>query len=72
LCALLYYPGITQHLDLCSWQAVSDSLAIVLATISLPIEDLASMPVTRDLSATGRTMIRTRIKNGCTEGGNDS
>jgi len=44
----------------------------VLVTISLPIEDLAHMPVTRDLSASRRAMIHTWIKNGCTEGVSDA
>jgi hypothetical protein len=36
--------------------------------IGLPIEDLAHMRVTRDLSATRRAM----INNGCTEGVSDA
>jgi hypothetical protein len=56
---------MTQRLDLSSYQAVSGSSAVVLETISMPIEDPAHMPVTRDLSATRRAM----IKDGCTEGG---
>jgi hypothetical protein len=66
------YPGMTQRLDLSSYQAVSGSSAIVLETISLPIEDPAHMPVTRDLSAARRAMIQTWIKNGCPEGGSDA
>ena len=63
---------MTQRLDLSSYQAVTGSSAIVLETISLPIEDVAHMPVTRDLSATRRAMIRAWIKNGCPEGGSDA
>ena len=59
---------MTQRLDLTSYQAVSGSSAVVLETISLPIEDPAQMPVTRDQSATRRAM----IKDGCTEGGSDA
>jgi len=59
---------MTQRLDLSSYQAVSGSSAIVLETISLPIEDVAHMPVTRDVLATRRAM----IKDGCTEGGSDA
>jgi hypothetical protein len=44
----------------------------VLETIRLPIEDLANIPVTGDLSATRQAMIRTWIKNGCMEGGSDA
>jgi hypothetical protein len=62
------YSGTTQRLDLCSHQAVSGSSAIVLETISLRIEEPAHMPVTRDLSATRRAM----IKDGCTEGESDA
>ena len=63
---------MTQRLDLSSYQAVSGSPDIVLEMISLPIEDPAQMPVTRDLSATRRAMIQTWIKNGCPEGGSDA
>jgi hypothetical protein len=63
---------MTKRLDLSSYQAVSGSSAIVLETISLPIEDPAHMPVTRDLSASRPAMIRTWIKNGCPEGGSDA
>ena len=63
------YPGMTQPLDLSSYQAVSGRSAIVLETISLPIEDAAHMPVIRDLSATRRAMVHAWIKNGCPEGG---
>jgi hypothetical protein len=59
---------MTQRLDLCSYQAVSGSSAIVLETISLPIEDPTQMPLTRGLSATRRAM----INDGCTEGGGDA
>ena len=59
---------MTQPLDLSSYQAVSGSSAIVLDIISLPMEDPAQMPVTRDLSATRRAT----IKDGCTEGGSDA
>jgi hypothetical protein len=62
------YAGTTQRLDLSSYQAVSGSSAVVLETISLPIEDPAHMPVNRDLSATRRAM----IKDVCTEGGGDA
>jgi hypothetical protein len=40
----------------------------VLETIGLPVEDLAHMPVTRDLSA----ICRAKIKDGCREGGSDA
>jgi hypothetical protein len=63
---------MTQRLDLSSYQAVSGSSAIVLEVISLPMEDPAQMPVTRDLPATRRAMIQTWIKNGCQEGGRDA
>jgi len=63
---------MTQRLDLSSYQAVSGSSAIVLETISLPIEDPAHMPVTRDLSAARPAMIQARIENGCPEGGSDA
>jgi hypothetical protein len=63
---------MTQRLDLSSYQAVSGSSAIYLEINSLPIEDPAHMPVTRDLSATRRAMIQAWIKNGCQEGGRDA
>jgi hypothetical protein len=59
------YPGMNRRLDLSDYQAVSRSSAEVLTVISLPIEDPAHMPVTRDLSAAHRTRIATWIKNGC-------
>ena len=46
------------------YQAVSGSSAIVLKTISLPIEDPAHMPVTRNLSAARPAMIQAWIENG--------
>jgi hypothetical protein len=55
---------MTHRLDFSSYQAVSGSSAIVLETISLPIEDPAQMPVTVDLSASRRAMIQAQIKNG--------
>ena len=66
------YPGMTQRLDLSSYQAVSGSSAIVLETISLPIEDPAHMPVTRDLSATRRAMSTPGSRTDATEGGSDA
>jgi hypothetical protein len=47
-------------------------LAIVLETISEPIEDPAHIPVTRDLSTSRRAVIQVWIKNGCPEGGSDA
>ena len=38
------YPGMTHRLDFSSYQAVSDSSAIVLETISLPIEERPICP----------------------------
>jgi hypothetical protein len=58
---------MTPRLDLSSFQAVSGSSAIVLAIISLPIQDPTHMPLTRELSATRRAM----IKDGCPEGWSD-
>jgi hypothetical protein len=66
------YPGMAQRLDLSSFRAVSGSSAEVLDTISLPIEDPAHMPVTRDLSASHRALIQTWIRNGCPEGGTNA
>jgi hypothetical protein len=63
---------MTHRLDFSSYHAVSGSSAIVLETISLPIEDPAHMPVTRDLSAARRAMIQAWIENGCPEGGSDA
>jgi hypothetical protein len=60
---------MTHQLDFSSYQAVSSSSAIVLETISLPIEDAAHMPVTRDLSAARPAKIQAWIGNGCPEGG---
>jgi hypothetical protein len=40
----------------------------VLETVGLPIEDLAYMRATRDVSATRRAM----IFDGCMEGGSDA
>jgi hypothetical protein len=62
-------PGMTHRLDVSSCQAVSGSSAIALETISLPVEDAAPMPVTRDLSATRPMMIQAWIEHGCSEGG---
>ena len=44
---------------------------VVLETISLPIEDPAHMPVTRDLSATRRAMIQLDQER-MPEGGSDA
>jgi hypothetical protein len=66
------YPGMTRRLDLSSYEAVSGSSAEVLEVISLPIDDPAHMPVTRDLSASRRLPIQTWIKNGCPEGEGDA
>jgi len=63
---------MTKRLDLSSYQPVSGSSAIVLETISLPIEDPTHMPMNRDLSASRPAMIQTAIKNGCPEGGSDA
>lgn len=68
----MFFPGTTQRLNHSSYQAVSGGSAIVFEIISLPIEDPTPMPVTRDLSATRRTMIQAWIKNGCSEGGRDA
>ena len=62
------YPGMTRRLDLSDYQAVSTHSAEVLEVISLPIADPAHMPVTRDLSASHRTLIQTWIKNGSPRG----
>jgi hypothetical protein len=61
-----------QGLELSSYQAVFANSPIVLEKISLPIEDPAHMPVTRDLSAARRSNIQSRIRNGCPEGGSDA
>ena len=66
------YPGMTHRLDFSSYQAVSGSSAIVLETISLPVEDTAQMPVTQDLSAARPAMMQAWIENGCPEGGSDA
>jgi hypothetical protein len=63
---------MTHRLDFSSYQAVSDSSAIVLKTISLSIEDAAHMPVTRDLTAARPAMIQAWIKNECPEGRSDA
>jgi hypothetical protein len=63
---------MTQRLDLSSYRAVSGSSAIVLETISLPIEGPAHMPVIRDLSATRRATIHAGIEDGCPEGRSDA
>jgi hypothetical protein len=42
--------------------------SVLLETIVLSIEELAHMPGTRDVSATGRAMINV----GCAEGGTDA
>jgi hypothetical protein len=63
------YPGMAQRFYLSSFQAVFGSSAEVLETISLPIEDPAHIPVTRDLSASHRALIQTWIRNDCPEGG---
>jgi hypothetical protein len=59
------YPAMKARLDLSSYEAVSASSAEVMEVISLPIDDPAHMPVTRDLSASRRALIQTWIKNGC-------
>jgi hypothetical protein len=63
---------MTHRLDFSSYQAVSGSSAIVLETISFPIEETAHMPVSRDLSAARPAMIQAWIENGCPEGGSDA
>jgi hypothetical protein len=63
---------MTHRLDFSSYQAVSDSSAIVLETISLPIEDAAHMPVTRDQSAARPAMIQAWIENESPEGRRDA
>ena len=62
------YPAMKARIDLSNYQAVSSNSAAILAVISLPIDDPAHMPVTRDLSASHRTLIQTWIKNGCPQG----
>jgi hypothetical protein len=62
------YPAMKQRLDLSDFQAVSSRSSEVLEVISLPIDDPAFMPVTRDLSASHRTLIQTWIRNGCPRG----
>jgi hypothetical protein len=63
---------MTHRLDFSSYQAVSGSSSMVLETISLPIEDAAHMPETRDPSAARAAMIQAWIENGCPEGGSDA
>jgi hypothetical protein len=63
---------MTHRLHFSSYQVLSDSSAIVLGTIILPIEDAAHMPVTRELSATCPAMVQARIENGCPEGGSNA
>jgi hypothetical protein len=65
------YPAMKQWVDLSDYQAVSAAADQVLGAITLPIENPAHMPVTRDLSASHRAMIQTWIKNGCPEGASD-
>jgi hypothetical protein len=62
------YPAMTQRIDLSDYQAVFSNSAEILDVISLPIQDPAHMPVTRDLSAAHRTLIQTWIKNGLPQG----
>ncbi len=66
------YPAMKKRLDLSSYQAVSAGRQDIRDTISLPLEDPAHMPVTRDFSASNRLLIQTWIKNGCPEGGDDA
>jgi hypothetical protein len=58
------YPAMKQRLDLSDYDAVSSNASEVLDVISLPIEDPAHMPVTRDLSKANRTLIQTWINAG--------
>jgi hypothetical protein len=62
------YPAMKKIIDLSNYQAVSTNSAEILDVISLPIMDPAHMPVTRDLSASHRTLIQTWIRNGCPQG----
>ena len=62
------YPAMTRRIDLSNYEAVFSHSAEILDVISLPILDPAHMPVTRDLSASDRTLIQTWIKNGCPRG----
>jgi hypothetical protein len=62
------YPGMNKRIDLSNYEAVFSHSAEILEVISLPIVDPAHMPVTRDLSASHRTLIQTWIKNGCPRG----
>ena len=62
------YPAMKKIIDLSNYQAVFTNSAEILDVISLPILDPAHMPVTRDLSASHRTLIQTWIKNGCPRG----
>jgi hypothetical protein len=62
------YPAMTKRLDLSNYQAVSSNSAEVLEVISLPILDPSHMPMTRDLSASHRTLMQTWIRNGCPRG----
>ena len=62
------YPAMKKIIDLSDYQAVFTNSAEILDVISLPILDPAHMPVTRDLSASHRTLIQTWIKNGCPRG----
>jgi len=62
------YPAMTRRIDLSNDEAVFSHSAEILDVISLPILDPAHMPVTRDLSASHRTLIQTWIKNGCPRG----
>lgn len=65
------YPAMTERLDLADYQAASSSSTEVLEVISLPIRDPTHMAVTRDLSASRRTLIQTWIENGCLQGERD-
>ena len=62
------YPAMKQQLDLSDFQTVVSRSSELLEVISLPIDDPAFMPVTRDLSASHRTLIQTWIRNGCPRG----
>jgi hypothetical protein len=66
------YPAMKQWVDLSDYQAVSTAANQILGAITLPIENPAHMPVTRDLSARNRAMIQNWIKNGCPEGRSDA
>jgi hypothetical protein len=59
------YPGMAARLDLSNYEAVKHARDVVLQVITLPFDDPAAMPVTRDLSAYDREMIVAWIKVGC-------